>query len=172
VTRREREKRLQEIYDAIPKVKCKGMCFDACGPIPLHHDSIERQRMTKRDRRTKELPTDSGVPMALAGKMCPHLTHNGSCRIYSDRPAICRLWGVTESLPCHHGCQPERVVSDEEAYLIHREIEVLSGRNPPSEEEIKMQVRELRDRGYFEALRPHHPMEKDYKSNTVKVWER
>jgi Fe-S-cluster containining protein len=166
MTKREKMKRLQEIYDALPKVQCKGLCSDCCGPIPV--EGIERERMMKRDPRTKELPKKTGVPAALRGEMCVHLTNAGRCRIYSDRPLICRAWGVSEALPCHHGCQPDRQMSNEEVYLLHAEIERLSGRFPDADEVIVARVRELESTGYFAALRPTHPMEKAHKSNTVK----
>lgn len=42
---------------------------------------------------------------------------NGTrCSLYSIRPVICRLWGVVESMPCPHGCKPERVLTDEEGF--------------------------------------------------------
>jgi Fe-S-cluster containining protein len=170
MTKREKMKRLQEIYDSLPKVECQGLCHDACGPIPI--DGIERERMMARDKRTKELPIGTGVPDALKGKMCVHLSSVGRCRIYSDRPLICRAWGVTTGLPCHFGCKPERQISNEELYVLHAEIERLSGFNPDSDEEIIRRCRELESEGYFEAIRPTHPLEKAHKSNTVKEFKR
>jgi hypothetical protein len=46
---------------------------------------------------------------------CPAL-HEGRCRVYDDRPTICRLWGATESMPCPHGCTPEDALSQPESH--------------------------------------------------------
>lgn len=62
-------------------------------------------------------------PFSLTNK-CKALKDE-KCSIYSSRPAICRLYGVTETLECHFGCKPKEKLNKEEAYAIIREIERL-----------------------------------------------
>lgn len=78
---------------------------------------------------------DAGFPLSTwqdgvlasmkAGKTlpCPALSAFGRCRAYGARPAICRLYGVTEGLPCEYGCVPERVMTDAEAREVLAAVE-------------------------------------------------
>ncbi len=49
---------------------------------------------------------------------CPALTEEKQCAIYENRPAICRMWGVSEGTPCIYGCDPEEILPDPEAWWI------------------------------------------------------
>lgn len=54
---------------------------------------------------------------------CPFL-ENGRCTIYSERPAICRLWGASEALRCPYGCKPEEGwLTAHEGYIYLRTFE-------------------------------------------------
>ena len=58
---------------------------------------------------------------------CPALV-DGRCRVYEDRPTICRLWGATESMPCPHGCTPAGALSRQQSHdLLRRAAEVGGG---------------------------------------------
>lgn len=58
---------------------------------------------------------------------CPYLT-DGRCSIYDARPMICRMWGVARTMPCPHGCEPERWLDQgEEAEFVRRLKEIESG---------------------------------------------
>jgi hypothetical protein len=59
-----------------------------------------------REPRERVTYKNDGATM-LTATWCPALTAVGRCRIYSDRPMVCRLWGVVESMPCPYGCLPE-----------------------------------------------------------------
>jgi Fe-S-cluster containining protein len=67
-----------------------------------------------------------GVDIPQTGTdMCPALTVLGRCSVYADRPLLCRIWGVVESLPCQWGCRPARVLTDAEGYgLLARAADV------------------------------------------------
>ena len=54
---------------------------------------------------------------------CPAL-REGRCTVYDARPAICRLWGATISMPCPHGCTPDNALSKQES----DELLALAGR--------------------------------------------
>jgi hypothetical protein len=42
---------------------------------------------------------DYVVPLGV-GAMCAFLDEEYFCRIYADRPEVCRLYGIDPSLPC------------------------------------------------------------------------
>jgi Fe-S-cluster containining protein len=97
-------KELRELWAKIPKVECKGLCDNSCGPIEC--STLERRLI--EDRAGQKLHANT------PGATCSML-RNGKCSVYSARPVICRLWGVTEAMACPHGCKPERFLSDREA---------------------------------------------------------
>ncbi len=46
-------------------------------------------------------------PPAPQGESCPYLDlKTKRCTVYERRPLICRLYGMTEELPCPFGCKP------------------------------------------------------------------
>lgn len=111
-------KALREVWEKVPGMKdCKGLCFDSCGPIPV--SSLERSLL--EERTGKELRVADGPGLDCV------LLQNGLCSAYSIRPLVCRIWGVAEGLPCTHGCEPERVLSAEEALALFKEIEEIAG---------------------------------------------
>lgn len=104
---------LADIYGRIPEVACKGRCKESCGPIAMSN---------QEDRRLQELGFT--IPSMLDGVAaiergedyyCPAL-QAGRCRVYADRPTICRLWGATESMPCPHGCTPPNALTQQESF--------------------------------------------------------
>lgn len=108
---------LEDIYGLIPAVDCKGLCQDSCGPIAM---SVEE------DRRVRERGFD--IPALLDGVAalergeefyCPALV-GGRCAVYDVRPAVCRLWGATESMPCPHGCTPADALTRHESHHLLR----------------------------------------------------
>lgn len=94
-------------------IDCKGLCQNSCGPLPL--GKTEERRLVE-ERSGRKLQTASRG-------LCSMLSPNGRCTVYSDRPTICRLWGVVESMRCPHGCKPERVLSDPEGFALLAEAE-------------------------------------------------
>lgn len=48
-------------------------------------------------------PEAGELPAAGDAPMCSALTADHRCRVYEARPTICRLWGVSEVMPCDHG---------------------------------------------------------------------
>lgn len=96
-----RIRRLRQLWAEVPQIECRGLCWDSCGPVSgstLEIELAERAGGGKLDVRPH--PLAGGTPM------CTFLSPEGRCRIYMNRPMICRLWGVTEGLRCHHGCEP------------------------------------------------------------------
>jgi hypothetical protein len=60
---------------------------------------------------------------------CPALTMLGTCGAYALRPAVCRLWGVVEAMPCPFGCRPAGGwLPEVEARAILAELDALEER--------------------------------------------
>jgi Fe-S-cluster containining protein len=99
---------LERIYRAVPSTNCKGLCTDYCGPIEM--SATERDRIAARGvvipPGVELINTVVENDLGIAGLACPALV-DGRCSVYEDRPLICRLWGVVESMPCPYGCEPE-----------------------------------------------------------------
>ena len=115
--------KLAEIYAQIPDVECKKMCADFCGPIGMSEPEVKkiRERVGARPLGIQEV--DDGVflfnPKLSDGCLaCPLLTKEKQCSVYSDRPAICRLWGTVKKMRCPHGCAPKVFLTNEQARAI------------------------------------------------------
>lgn len=89
---------LEQMYAALPSLHCRGKCASSCVPIDM--SDTERERVRRH----------TGITIAPRGEAtsgsCQALTFLGTCAAYEVRPMICRLWGVSASMPCPHGCRP------------------------------------------------------------------
>src|SRR5215469_7714608 len=111
----------------VPDVGCQGLCQAYCGPVSA--SALERRRLKVRHGlHLHGMDEDLVRALLTDGVMCPALKE-GRCTVYEDRPLICRLWGATESLPCPHGCRPEKMLTNDEASALIRLAEELSA-NP------------------------------------------
>lgn len=99
-------KDLHDIYKELPRIRCKGLCTESCGPIV--YGDVER-------RNIEQTHGKGGLPEAGRGLTCNQLVPSGRCKIYNQRPLICRLFGVAKGLECPHGCVPESVLSKRKA---------------------------------------------------------
>jgi len=113
---------LDRLYARIPKLECKRLCQQSCGPIVMNR--LEWERIKERRK---------GLPMFASAEnrqtlTCPYLdeTH-GSCSVYAARPLICRLWGVVKRMRCPWGCAPAKWMSDKQARRLLRAVQRLSG---------------------------------------------
>ncbi|MBL1176890.1 YkgJ family cysteine cluster protein [Pantanalinema sp. GBBB05] len=111
--------RLQEIYQSLPKINCQQKCQACCTIITLSPIEIEHLKQNGK-----------GLPVARYSKefdyqMCSHLRQNGDCAIQPVKPLICRLWGLTETMVCPHGCEPERRLTREEMLDLMLEVDAL-----------------------------------------------
>lgn len=125
---RRREAALRELYEQVPEVPCKGACHGACcfiGASVHEVQKIERligRKFETLDRREVAPVQAFGQDARpLARFVCSALTEDGRCSVYDDRPMICRIFGTTEKMRCYRGCQPERMLSDDEARELYRE---------------------------------------------------
>jgi len=93
-------KTLQDVYDAIPELECKGQCQESCGIIPFF--PAEAKSMAE-----KGIPQ----PRSNSNSVTCSALQEGRCSIYPDRPFICRLWGNVPKMACPWGCKPLRYLT-------------------------------------------------------------
>ncbi|OYY95493.1 MAG: zinc/iron-chelating domain-containing protein [Hydrogenophilales bacterium 28-61-23] len=93
----------------IPAFECVPGCHDCCGPVTASSEEMAR------------LPakSDTEHAAALAALSCPHLGEKG-CRVYAERPLICRLFGTTPRLACPNGKHPEAMIDPRIEQRIYR----------------------------------------------------
>lgn len=81
------------IFEGLPDVRCRGLCWESCSNVPMNEKEISRASLDL-GRLIGMLP--DGTCNALVG---------GRCGVYLNRPLICRLWGGAEGMECPHGCE-------------------------------------------------------------------
>ena len=106
---------IRKLYDELPDVNCKGLCWNSCGPIDM--SEAERQRIVDLGVDIPRFTPERGEAWANGAKLyCPALSFKArdggvGCAVYRDRPLICRVWGVGEDdLACPHGCETTGIV--------------------------------------------------------------
>jgi hypothetical protein len=124
-----RERELQALYAELPELDCIGSCWDSCGRIGmtgLEHRRTEAAGVAIPEGRITDPPA-----------VCPALTMLHQCSVYDVRPLICRLWGVTDTLPCPFGCRPKdgrAMLTDEQAYEYMARVYDIAGEHRRAEE--------------------------------------
>lgn len=120
--------KLEELYAQVPVIDCLGKCHRSCGPVDMtttEHDRIKEAGVTiERHSVVQIIAFATGIGETPT---CPALGMLRQCTVYPIRPLICRLWGVTESMPCPWNCPAERVLSDVEANELIRQAAELDG---------------------------------------------
>jgi Fe-S-cluster containining protein len=128
---------LREVWDSIPNIKCQGKCYDACTTLdftsPIEKKAVRSYRMERRlpyfEFKVLSPPSPEIAKHRAEGHVpddgclnCPYLTAQKRCSVYSVRPILCRIYGVSELLRCPFGCEPERVLTVDESSLILRNL--------------------------------------------------
>lgn len=154
-----RRRAMRELYDRVPSIACQGLCHDSCGPIEM--STLERRTLAERGVQITDRHTALQLLMDDGDFDCDALDEDRRCGVYEDRPLICRLWGVTQTLPCPYGCEPESVLSDAEGMALIAESMHLGGHPPGSPELLSpaetlrlMQEHEQAMQPYFNAIKP------------------
>lgn len=131
----EASRKLDELYARVPTIACQGKCQECCAYIAMSPTEAARmERASVFVAGDVQAPTDELGQVYIPYDPCPFLNPLGRCGVYNDRPMICRLWGVTERMPCPWGCKPERVLPDSEGMKLLAEamriggVEQISGR--------------------------------------------
>lgn len=124
---------LHDLYGELPRVKdCKGICWNACGPIDM--SDAERRRITELGVDIPVFTTERSRQWSNNEPLyCPALKFSPDdypggvgCSVYDDRPLICRVWGVGEGdLACPHGCETTGTLTYEDVCnLMMRSFEI------------------------------------------------
>jgi Fe-S-cluster containining protein len=122
--RRRSAEQLADVYAAMPTVACKGLCQAGCASVGM--TPLEQQQI--RVRHGVSLPLIAAFGLEDPEGRCPALTEAGRCSVYDSRPFVCRAYGVTESLRCPYGCEPDGGMWPErDSRLAMAKIEEISG---------------------------------------------
>ena len=102
-------KTLRFLRARIPAFECVPGCHDCCGPV------------TASSEEMAELPprSDAERAAALEAWRCPHQGEAG-CKVYAERPLVCRLFGTTPRLACPNGRRPGTMVGPDIEQRIYR----------------------------------------------------
>lgn len=114
---------LEILYAELPQLACHRECQQSCGIIVM-----SRVEWLRLQRYAGYRPKGKNT------LVCP-LLKRGVCSAYPVRPLICRLWGISELMPCPWGCLPERWVgaAEGDAWLQRAEeisVGVFPGHHP------------------------------------------
>ena len=106
-------KKLDEIYSKIPEFECKH-CHKCCKNIIwFQPEEIQINNYLIKNNLTILDKKDNGE--------CQFL-QNDRCIIYSVRPLICRLQGLTDDLPCKFN---KKLLSEKQLLLIKKKFNEL-----------------------------------------------
>jgi Fe-S-cluster containining protein len=94
---------LQELYNRVPTVACKGLCDFACTAIDA--SGRERQRIRAAGVELPPIAEMKHANATIDDYRCPALTEQGRCSVYELRPMVCRTWGTNTAQPCPHDCE-------------------------------------------------------------------
>lgn len=142
---------LRALYNALPKIQCKGLCWDSCGPIRMspweHRQTAEAGVVIPPGRFIRDA---EGRPH---GTVCPALNEvTLRCEVYEARPMICRIWGLTEGLRCPHGCEPEGGFEEDMDTILALNFAGYYGGDPDAEDPVRV-VEHYRAPGVAAALK-------------------
>jgi len=118
---------IREVYRSLPSIACKGACWNSCGPIDM--STAERQRVADLGYEIPGFTEERSKRWADGEPLhCPALNRETlTCDVYEDRPLICRLWGVSASMPCEHGCPSTGTLTDDETYELLFKVMQIGG---------------------------------------------
>ena len=95
----------------IPSFECIPGCHDCCGPVTTSSEEMSRL----------PVKSDTEHEVALNDFNCVHLGPSG-CKVYAERPLICRLFGTTPHMTCPNGCRPEEMIEPDIERQVHHFI--------------------------------------------------
>ncbi|PKG74676.1 zinc/iron-chelating domain-containing protein [Shewanella sp. Choline-02u-19] len=99
------------LRERIPTFECVPGCHDCCGPVTTSSEEMS----------CLPVKTDAEHDAALEEWNCVHLGPKG-CKVYKQRPLICRVFGTTSNMPCPNGRKPEEMLDTETEAQVHHYI--------------------------------------------------
>lgn len=118
---------LREVWDAMPSIECKGLCWQSCSTVPVFPVELELlEERAGHKLNTIPLSYADGRVVGLGrfAEPCPFLVLQ-RCTAREVRPTVCRAFGVVDGLRCPHGCQPTRLLTDEQQFQLFLRVELL-----------------------------------------------
>lgn len=110
--------KLEKIYSQIPKSICPPNCGECCGVILPSLAEIRNIKDWCEERHVEY--KDFYLTVGLD---CPYLSDSKECTIYPVRPFLCRLLGVSKSLPCPLGkCRAAKVLNRAQSNQLYKAI--------------------------------------------------
>ena len=81
--------------------KCLENCGECCSVFPISKKLYEKNKnkIQQQPEKITEIDFEKIVPITKDLK-CVFLTKENKCAIYDERPEICKLYGISERLPC------------------------------------------------------------------------
>lgn len=77
----------------LPKMRCDDNCGECCSVVACSKPEYDR---------VIEYARANGIEPLKQGVSCPWY-QGGQCAVHPARPAVCRLYGHTESMECPRG---------------------------------------------------------------------
>ena len=96
--------------DKIDIKECKAAC---CGYVPIHKD-IVKKHVKKLHKNAEKLATLGNMEIWTQKGVCGFLDKDYKCKIYDDRPEVCRLMGSEEKDHPLLKCSFLNQISDDE----------------------------------------------------------
>lgn len=128
----EQARQLDALYAELPVIECQGLCSSSCGPIEMTLPEWKRIQLFL-----------GRTPRAIS-TTCPMLVRE-RCSVYKLRPLICRLWGITERMPCPWGCQPSpKALTTRESFEMMMRAEIIGATSPEAQAEAEGLLERLR----------------------------
>lgn len=122
---------IRRLYARLPDMTCQGHCHESCGPVGM--TTVELKALERNVGYSIDAvvhgPHEQAFIFAKPDLSCPVLKGK-RCSAYSDRPLICRLWGMVEDMKCPYGCKPERYLTHGEALGLLAEAESIAKGQP------------------------------------------
>jgi hypothetical protein len=95
-------KKLHELYNRLPGMKCIPGCTDCCGRAPW--SPLEYEQLTDEEKERFHKLT----------WQCPFAVPGVGCSVHEKRPFICRFFGTTPATVCPREVMPDGFISVEE----------------------------------------------------------
>jgi hypothetical protein len=101
---------LQNLRSCIPEFDCIPGCTACCGHVPWsehEYNQLSEQEKATFDRFTLKCP----------------FVGDGRCTIHDKRPMTCRIFAVTEGLPCPRGVRAKAIMDTETVTVVMKQYD-------------------------------------------------
>jgi Fe-S-cluster containining protein len=110
--------KLEQVYHQIPKALCPANCGRCCGI--LYPSLAELTNIKQWCHQHNIAYKDFNITLDLD---CPYLGIDKQCTIYSVRPYLCRIMGVSTELSCPINiCKPTKILNKTQSDWCYKHI--------------------------------------------------